>query len=207
MNRRAVFACGGGTIAATLAGGVLATSPAKSNTSHPVIPDTEVIDQDGERFLFYSDLIKDRVVLINFFYQSCGYFCPLATQNLRQVQDLLADRMGQDIFMYSITLQPVFDRPHILKDYADTWEIRPGWKFLTGEAADIEHLRKSLGFASLDPDYDLILDNHTGILRYGNGRLDRWAATPALARPAWIAKAVNSIAGRSGKPGPNPTLS
>ena len=71
----------------------------------------------------------------------------------------------------------------------------PGWKFLTGRPDDIERLRRAMGFASADPDYDLILDNHTGLLRYGNERLDRWAGTAGLGRPAWIVKAVTSIAG------------
>ena len=51
-----------------------------------------------------------------------------------------------------------------------------------------------MGFASADPAFDRVLDNHTGLLRYGNERLDRWGGVPGLARPAWIAKAVTSIA-------------
>jgi protein SCO1/2 len=188
----------GGMGAATIAAAALTVPAVRQGAQAKSlgIPDIEVTDQDGRAYRFYSDLIHDQVVMINFFFQSCGETCPLVTQNLRLVQDLLAARMGRDIFMYSITLQPIFDQPHILKDYAKLWEVRPGWKFLTGEPEKIEQLRRSLGFASLDPDYDLILDNHTGTLRYGNARLNRWAATPALARPEWIAKAVTSLTGQ-----------
>jgi protein SCO1/2 len=162
-----------------------------------VVPNTAVVDQDGRALRFYDDLVRDRVVLLNFFYTGCAETCPLVTENLRAVQDLLGERMGRDIFIYSVSLQPELETPAILKDYADQWDVRPGWLFLTGRAGDVEQLRRALGFASADPDYDLILDNHTGLLRYGNERLNRWAGTPGLARPAWIAKAVTSIAGRA----------
>lgn len=195
MQRRAMFSFGAAA-AGAVAGSVLtphATSAATGSGRTPV-PNTEVIDQDGRRHRFYDDLVKDRVVLINFFFTSCGEVCPLVTENLRTVQDLLGERMGQDIFIYSISLQPELETPAILKDYAEIWEVRPGWRFLTGEPAEIEHLRRAMGFASANPDYDRIKDNHTGLLRYGNDRLDRWAGVPGLARPAWIAKAVSSIA-------------
>jgi protein SCO1/2 len=175
----------------------LLRSTVANAASRAAIPNTAVVDQDGRSHRFYDDLVKDRVVLLNFFYTSCGETCPLITENLRVVQDLLGERMGRDIFIYSVSLQPALETPAILKDYADQWDVRPGWKFLTGRPEEIEQLRRALGFASADPDYDLLLDNHTGILRYGNARLDRWAGTPGLARPAWIAKAVTSIAGRA----------
>jgi protein SCO1/2 len=196
MHRRLLFTAGAGAVAAA-AGMALHAGQASARRGQATIPNVEVIDQDGQAYRFNDDLVQDRVVLINFFFQSCGETCPLVTENLRTVQNDLGDRMNRDIFMYSITLQPQFDQPHILKDYARLWDARPGWKFLTGAPDDIEHLRRALGFASSDPRYDLILDNHTGILRYGNARLDRWAATPALARPAWIVKAVTSIAGEA----------
>ena len=100
----------------------------------------------------------------------------------------------RDIFVYSISLQPELETPAILKDYAQQWDVRPGWSFLTGRDADIEALRRALGFASSNPAYDRVLDNHTGLVRYGNDRLDRWGGVPGLARAAWIAKAVSALA-------------
>jgi protein SCO1/2 len=132
--------------------------------------------------------------MVNFFYSSCGETCPLVIQNLREVQDLLAVRMGRDIFMLSVSLQPELETPAILRDYAAQWDVLSGWSFLTGRPEDIERLRRGLGFASADPGYDLVKDNHTGMVRYGNDRLDRWAGTAGLGRPAWIAKAVTTLA-------------
>lgn len=200
MRRRAFFstssaAAGAALLAGSAAGSLAATrSSAAEAQGNDHLPDVEVLDQDGQAHRFYTDLVKDRVVLINFFYTGCAETCPLVSQNLREVQERLGDRMGRDIFIYSISLQPGLETPAILQEYAQNWDVKPGWKFLTGRPADIERLRKAAGFASANPAADLILDNHTGMLRYGNDCLDRWAGTAGLGRPVWIAKAVRSIA-------------
>jgi len=189
---------GGAAVAAGAAAGiglepaVAAAGPAPRPRGPKAIPNTPVVDQDGRAFRFYDDLVKDKVVLLNFFYTSCGETCPLVTENLRAVQDLFGDRVGRDVFMYSVTLRPELETPAILKDYAEQWSVKPGWSFLTGRPAEIEALRRGTGFASADPEDDLLLDNHTGMLRYGNAALDRWAGTPALSRPEWIVKAVTT---------------
>jgi protein SCO1/2 len=194
MHRRKIFAAG----AAVLAGAAIGESGAGPTTaaapSRTPIPNVPVLDQEGRAHRFYDDLVKDRVVLVNFFYTSCGETCPLVTENLRAVQDLLGERMGRDIFMLSVTLQPELETPAILKDYAALWDVRPGWRFLTGAPENIESLRRAMGFASANLAYDRVKDNHTGILRYGNDRLDRWAGTAGLGRPAWIVKAVTALA-------------
>ena len=102
--------------------------------------------------------------------------------------------MGRDIFMISISLQPELETAETLRDYAESWDVRPGWSFVTGRPDDIGLLRRSLGFADSDPAFADDRDSHTGMVRYGNDRLERWTATAGLGRPAWIAKAVTSLA-------------
>ncbi len=154
------------------------------------IPEAEVWTHTGRRARFYDDLVRGRVVTINVMYVGCGGTCPLVTQNLRAVQDLLGDRVGRELFMYSITLQPELETPGILKDYAASYGVGPGWEFLTGAPADIERLRRGMGFTNPDPELDVVADEHTGLLRYGNEALDRWAGSPALIRPETIAKSI-----------------
>lgn len=57
---------------------------------------------------------------------------PLETARLRQVQKLLGDRVGKDIFFYSISIDPYNDTPTTLKRYAEKFGIGPGWTLLTG---------------------------------------------------------------------------
>jgi protein SCO1/2 len=192
MKRRSLVST---AVAATAAAGIWsrpwALRPAVAGNIHR-IPDVEVQAHDGSRYRFYSDLIKDRIVTVNFMFASCGEICPLVTANLRRVQEMLGDHVGRDIFMYSITLEPELDTPDILRDYALHNEIGEGWRFLTGEPRSIEQIRRALGFANTDPELDIIKDEHTGLLRYGNERLDRWSGCPALASPEWIVKSITS---------------
>ena len=153
-------------------------------------PDVIVTTHEGERARFYSDLVHDRVVVFNFMFTNCMDKCPMYVSNLVAVQRLLAGRIGKDIFMYSLTLDPLVDTPKVLREYAAEHSVGPGWKFLTGRPADMELLRTRLGFVDPDPERDKDRANHAGLLRYGNEKIDRWSACPALARPAEIAKFI-----------------
>ena len=114
----------------------------------------------------------------------------MATQNLTQVQGLLGSRLGQDIFMYSITLQPQRDTPEAVQAYAKVHGVKPGRLFLTGAPADIELLRRRLEFVGSDPAQDSDLKQHIGILRIGNEPAHRWIAKPAPLNPEAIVRAV-----------------
>lgn len=139
---------------------------------------------------FYDDLVKGKLVTFNFMYAICDGICPGMTANLVKVQKLLGRRVGRDIFMYSITLQPEVDSPRVLSNYVKDYGIKPGWQFLTGKRADIEILRRKLGFVDPDPVIDKDKSQHIGLVRVGNERLDRWLACPALANPEQIVKSI-----------------
>ena len=154
-----------------------------------------MLDQSGRRLRFYDDLIRGRAVLLNVFFTACGDTCPLVTQNLREVQDLLGERMGRDIFMISVSLQPELETPAILRDYAETWEVRPGWSFVTGAPGG--HRAPATG-------HGLRRQRSRASPAIGTAT-PAWFATattgstagperPGLGRPAWIAKAVTSLA-------------
>lgn len=153
-------------------------------------PNVVLTTHDGKQVRFYDDLVKDKFVTINMMYTTCKATCPLTTANLVRVQKLLADRVGRDLFMYSITLDPVRDTPEVLKEYAKTFGVGAGWKFLTGNPDDIERLRRRLGFAWANPEMDKNKDFHTGNLRYGNEPLMLWGAVPGLAEPTWVSECI-----------------
>ncbi len=141
------------------------------------LPNVPLVTHNGEHVNFYDDMVQGKTVLLNFFLVTCKEGrCPVAMANIRKVQELLGDRVGKDVFFLSITLQPDFDSPKVLKEYAEGLDAGPGWTFLTGKAADIETLRRGLGFVDIDPERDRDLTNHIGMARYGNDRLDRWGS-------------------------------
>lgn len=156
-------------------------------------PNVTLYTHDGETVKFYDDLIRNKVVAINMMYTQCGGICPRSTANLAEVQKMLGNRIGRDVFMYSITLQPELDSPRRLKQYAERHGIESGWKFLTGAPEDIEMVRYKLGFYDRDENEDNIRENHTGMVRIGNDALNRWSMAPALAEPHQIIATINHL--------------
>ncbi|PSJ16589.1 SCO family protein [Nitrosomonas supralitoralis] len=156
-------------------------------------PDVTLYTHDGEAVKFYDDLIRNKVVAINMMYSQCSGICPKSTANLLQVRKLLGERAGRDVFMYSITLDPVRDTPRLLKQYAERYGIESGWKFLTGATEDIELVRYRLGFYDRDEDIDNVKENHTGMVRIGNDERNRWSMAPTLADPEQIMSTINHL--------------
>jgi protein SCO1 len=156
-------------------------------------PNVVLTTHQGKTVRFYDDLIKGKTVLINFMYGRCRGRCPTTTANLARVQAALGDRVGRDVFMYSITLKPEEDKPEDLRRYAEAHDVKPGWLFLTGKPGDIELLRRKLGFVDSDPLIDADRSNHIGIIRYGNEPYKRWAACPALSSPAQIVRSIDQL--------------
>ena len=156
-------------------------------------PNVTLTTHEGKQVKFYDDLLKDKIVIINFMYVRCEGTCPGTTANLVKVQKLLGDRVGKDIFMYSITLKPEEDTPKVLKAYANAYKAGPGWQFLTGDPKDIELLRQKLGFIDRDPVRDANKSNHITMLRWGNEPHTLWAGCPALLAPAKIVKEISLI--------------
>lgn len=173
------------------------------------LPNVVLRTQDNKPVRLYEDLLKDKIFLINMFFVACtDGQCPMVTANLARVQPLLGARLGRDIFMYSISLNPQQDRPVSLKAYAAHFKPRPGWLFLTGENLDdIERLRKALGYWDPDPKVDALKTTHIGIAQMGNERLDRWVACPTLAKPREIRRILSYLDWPKGMTGKNHRVS
>ena len=114
-------------------------------------------------------------------------------KNLVQVQKALGDRLGREVFMYSITLDPEHDTPAVLKEYAKKYGVKPGWTFLTGKAEDINNLRRKLGLFNSDPKVDADRKKHTGIIKIGNEVIDKWTSISVLSKPERILQMLERV--------------
>lgn len=188
VTRRQVLG-GIGGISAAAALGMLGEKPlappkltaAGATHGSSYFPNFIVTTHEGKRLKFYDDLIKNKFVVINMMYAQCSEgICPITTMNMRRVQMALGERVGRDIHMYSITLLPFFDTPDVLNKYAKDHGVGPGWQFITGAEADIEIIRRKLGFYDLDPKVDADITQHAGVVRIGHDTYDRWLMAPAL---------------------------
>ena len=150
------------------------------------VPNVPLRTQSGTPVRLYDDLVKGKVVLINFFFTSCTSICPTTTANLKKVEARLAGQLGRDVVMISISVDPETDTPAVLEGYARRYRTGAGWYFLTGTRQDIDLVRRRLGM-NLDGDDK---NQHTGVLIYGSEPKRRWAATPATGDPEVIARNV-----------------
>jgi protein SCO1 len=155
------------------------------------LPNVPLVSHEGKEFQFYDDLLKNKIVSINFFYANCDEICPLVSANLAKVQKLLGDQVGKQFFMYSITLKPEEDNVDVVRNYRESWHAGPGWTFFTGKPADIEKIRKGIGFTYPEPAVDKDKTQHIGNVRYGNEALMLWAACPGMAHAPWIVESFN----------------
>ena len=147
-------------------------------------PNVPLTTQYGAIVHFYDDLIKGKTVVIELIYTHCKELCPLETARLAQVQKLLGERMGSEIFFYSISIDPQRDTPEQLKAYAEKFHAGPGWLFLTGKKEDIDLISKKLGLYS-NPN-PANRDGHTAYVMLGNEPTGQWIRNAALDNPKFL---------------------
>lgn len=167
-----------------------AARPVAADDPNPRFPNIELITQDGKKVHFYDDLVKGRIVAIDFIYTTCQYACPLETARMAQVQKKLGNRVGDDIFFYSISIDPEHDTPAVLKAYMEKYHIGPGWTFLTGKKTDIDFLQKKLGVYN-DPSINA--DGHLPHLFIGNDATNTWIRANALDNPSFQARMIGEF--------------
>ncbi len=153
-------------------------------------PEIPLVTHEGRAVRFYNDLIKDKIVSLNFFYAKCDEVCPLVMANLAKVQKFLGGQVGRDIFMYSFTLKPEEDTLEDLRHERQKYHAGPGWTFLTAKPDDMEKVRKAIGFTYPEPAIDKDKTQHIGNIRYGNEPLMLWSACPGMAHAKWIAETL-----------------
>jgi protein SCO1/2 len=167
-------------------------APGQGNSGY--YPNVPLINQDGETLHFYDDVIKDKVVTINFMFTSCGDSCPLETAKLRKVHEMLGEHAGKEVHMYSITVDPDRDTPEVLKAYMEKFKLGPGWQFLTGKKEDIDAIRKRLAMYSEEEED---LSDHAINFVLGNEATGQWLKrTPFDLPEALVATLLGRLQGR-----------
>lgn len=162
---------------------LLAGSVQASPWGRDYFPNVPLTTHEGEEVRFFDDLVEGKVVAINFIYTTCPDSCPLETAQLLKVQKILGDRLGKDIFFYSISIDPATDRPAVLKEYRERFGAE--WTFLTGDEDDIVLLRRKLGlFVEEIQDGS---NNHNVSMIIGNQATGRWMRRSPMENPYVLA--------------------
>lgn len=154
------------------------------------IPDVSVYDQDGKSLKFYSDLVKGKTVAINFIFTTCTTICPPLTATFRRVQMGLEDRVGNDMQLISVSVDPTTDVPERLKAYAEKFKAGPGWTFVTGDKKQIDSLLVALGAGVANKE------DHTPMILIGNDSAGYWTRAYGLSPPSRIVEIIKETANR-----------
>ena len=152
-----------------------------------VIPDVEVLDQNGNALHFYSDLIKGKTVAINFIFTNCTTICPPLAATFARVQKDLGDKTGRDVHFISISVDPLTDTPERLKAWGAKFKAGDGWTFVTGEKQEVDKLLNALG-ASVSRRED-----HSPTVIVGNDLKGVWTRTYGLARSTQIVGLIMNV--------------
>jgi cytochrome oxidase Cu insertion factor (SCO1/SenC/PrrC family) len=155
-------------------------------------PNVPLVTQDGKKVRFFDDLIKGKVVAINFIFTGCSASCSMETARLRDVAELLGDRLGKDVFFYSISIDPDNDTPEALKAYAKKFNIGAGWTFLTGRIQDVDLLREKLGLYMPQLEAGQNKNDHDLSLVIGNQATGRWMKASPFENPDILATQIGS---------------
>jgi cytochrome oxidase Cu insertion factor (SCO1/SenC/PrrC family) len=155
-------------------------TPAYGSGRKMMIPDVEVLDQDGNALHFYRDLIKDKTVAINFIFTNCTTICPPLAATFARVQKEMGEKVGKDVHFISISVDPLTDTPERLKAWAAKFKAGPGWTFVTGEKQGMDKLLNALGAAVSKRE------DHTPAMIIGNDAKGVWTRTYGLAKTGQI---------------------
>ena len=163
----------------------------REGSSKMTIPDVELLDQNGNKVHFYTDLVKGKVVVVNFIFTTCTTICPPLGATFARVQKELGERAGRDVHLISISVDPATDTPERLKAWAAKFHAAEGWTLVTGAKPQVDKLLRALGSATTSPA------DHSPTVLIGNDAKGQWTRTYGLARPAVLVKLIgDAVEGR-----------
>ena len=166
---------------------LLLLSASAASAGDHYLANIKLTDQNGRRVDLYDDLIHQRTVIINSFFASCTGSCPVMSRTFLHLQNKLGERVGKDVILVSITVDPETDTPAKLKEYAERMGAKPGWYFLTGTRAEVDAALGKLG------QYAQAREQHKNIIIAGNDRTGLWKKVMGVAKADEVYDVVATV--------------
>src|SRR4051794_37484916 len=180
-------------LASLLCLGAAGAQPAAESPGQKYFGDVKLVNQDGQEMRLYSDLMQGKTVVINVMFTTCTGACPVMSATIEKIQNHLGDRVGKDVRLVSISVDPVHDTPAKLKEYAARFHAKPGWYFLTGSKENVEAALRKFGQWVDDPT------DHQTLFLIGNERTGLWKKAFALAPVDQVFPVVDSVVDDKGQ--------
>jgi protein SCO1/2 len=158
-----------------------------ANFADITLPDVILVTQDGVEASLANDIVGDKIVVINFVYTTCTTVCPVLSATFSQIQGKLGDRLGDEVVMISLSVDPLRDTPARLKNYASKLGVRDGWVWLTGRRQTVTQVLQELG--AYTPNFT----DHPSMVLVGDGQSGQWARFIGFPAAAQIIKKVDEF--------------
>lgn len=172
------------------AGHDMPAKSARSESAQVKFADVALVDQNGKPVRLEKDLVTDKIVVMSFIYTSCTTVCPVVSSIMGKVQKELGARVGSEVQLVSISIDPQRDDAQRLNDYARNFQKGPGWSWLTGSAQSINATLKGLGTFSGD------FKNHQPLILVGDGNNRHWTRYYGFTDPAVLTREVEKLSGQ-----------
>lgn len=143
---------------------LLVAGAASAQTFTPSIPDVEVTTHEGKRVHFYSDLVKGRVVAVNFIYTNCSTICPASGAFFAALQ-----KQTTGVQFISVSIDPATDTPPRLDAWRKRFNARSGWTLVTGTQDSVDRIARAFGVTVARPQ------DHIPLTIIGSDRTHRWS--------------------------------
>lgn len=167
----------------------------KAQNARVTLTETPLVDQDGRSLRFKTDAVGERIVVLGFIYTTCTTVCPVTSQLMLQTKARLGARVGQDVGLITVTVDPVRDTPARLKEYAGQLGAGEGWSWLTGPKPQVDEVLKVFGAYSAN-----FLD-HPPLVVVGDAKSGRWLRFYGFPNPDQVVKAVEDLSAQRAKVG------
>lgn len=151
------------------------------------VHDVAVLDQDNHARRFKSEVIGAKLAVVNFVYTTCTAVCPAQSASFTKLQDLLGARLGREVVLVSVSVDPITDIPARLQAYAQSRGARAGWRWVTGAKRDIDLLLS--GFGAYTPDYR----QHPAMVLVGDATNGKWSRYVGFPRPEQLAQRLAQL--------------
>jgi protein SCO1/2 len=150
------------------------------------IPEATLLNQEGDAIELSELFNGDRPVAVTFIFTTCTTICPVMTATFLRMQNELSDDVEKPRIV-TISIDPEFDTPAVLKDYASRYDFGPGWEFLTGQPDDVEAVLKSFNAYYGDKM------NHRPLYFFKRSGDDSWLRIEGLAKGSDMVKEYREL--------------
>ena len=172
------------------AGHDMTPTPASAQSAPVSFADVALVDQNGKSVHLEPDLVANKIVVMSFIYTSCTTVCPVVSSIMGKVQKQLGARVGAEVQLVSISIDPQRDDAKRLNDYARAFQNGPGWSWLTGSSQSINATLKGLGNFSGD------FKNHQPLILVGDGNSRHWTRYYGFTDPVVLTREVEKLSGQ-----------